>query len=144
MSGLLPAEKQVQGRPARLESRCRSAKHQAELGLITPPPQPPTPTPQPPPHPPQDVIQFGPLLQTMAQQVVQDPLFVPALLQHVGIEAMLDWLRHVAALGLYSSLHAGLAPQLRKLAPGLQPMQRYRLNRLLEALEYGSGADYKL
>ncbi len=92
----------------------------------------------------QDVIQFGPLLQTMAQQMVREPLFVPALLQHVGIEAMLDWLQHVAALGAYSSLHHSMAGPLKLLRPQLQPMQRYRLNRLLDAWEYGSGGDYKL
>jgi hypothetical protein len=79
------------------------------------------------------VIQFGPLLRTMAQQMVREPLFVPALLKHVGIEAMLDWLGHVAALGLFSSLHSGMSGALKRLAPSLEPMPRYRLNRLLDA-----------
>ncbi len=79
------------------------------------------------------MIQFGPLLSTMAQQMVREPLFVPALLKHVGLEAMADWMRHVAALALYTSLHSGMAGPLKQLAPRLQPMQRYRLNRLLDA-----------
>jgi hypothetical protein len=33
---------------------------------------------------PQDVIQFRPLLLTMGQQMLQDPLTVPQLLAHVG------------------------------------------------------------
>lgn len=31
----------------------------------------------------QDVIQFSPLMRTMAAQVVQDPGFVPQLMMHV-------------------------------------------------------------
>jgi hypothetical protein len=31
----------------------------------------------------QDVIQFNPLMRTMAAQVVQDPGFVPQLMMHV-------------------------------------------------------------
>ena len=42
-------------------------------------------------------------MSTMAQlQMVREPLFMPALLKHVGLEAispsMADWMRHVAAL----------------------------------------------
>lgn len=41
----------------------------------------------------QDVLQFGPLLQTMGAQILLDPLFVPQLLAHVGVMPMADWIR---------------------------------------------------
>lgn len=39
----------------------------------------------------QDVPQFGPLALTMGGQMVNDPLFVPEILKHVGPVAFMDW-----------------------------------------------------
>lgn len=41
----------------------------------------------------QDVIQFNPLIRTMAAQIVQDPGFVPQLMMHVV--SALQWRLHV-------------------------------------------------
>jgi hypothetical protein len=53
----------------------------------------------------QDVIQFKPLLRTMAAQVVHDPLFVPQLMAHVGPAALADWMVHVGGLAAFSTLN---------------------------------------
>lgn len=90
----------------------------------------------------QDVIQFSPLMATMAQQLSGDPRLVPQLLRHVGVMPMADWLRHVSALGLYSALNSTARPLIESAAMNETPKERYKLRRLLDALEYGSGGDY--
>lgn len=94
----------------------------------------------------QDVIQFGPLMVTLAQQVVGDPTMVPRLLAHVGPEAMLDWMGHAGALGMYTAFDASVGPLVNKMANSdeLAPRARFQLRRLAEAWRYGSGQDYKL
>lgn len=52
--------------------------------------------------------------------------------------------RHVAALGAYSAGHAFARPALEAAAANETPKGRYRIRRLMEALEYGSGSDYML
>ena len=52
----------------------------------------------------QDVVQFGPMGQTLFGQVLADPGFVPQIFRHVGIPPMLDWIRHFSALGTYTLL----------------------------------------
>jgi lycopene cyclase CruP len=91
------------------------------------------------------VLQFGPLVRTMAGQMARDPGFVPQLVAHIGVAPLAEWVGHVAALGAYTALSAGAAPRLRERAlPQLTPREQYRLRRTLEAWEYGSGLDYKL
>lgn len=91
----------------------------------------------------QDVPQFGPLALTMGGQMVNDPLFVPEILKHVGPTAFVDWFVHFVGLGGYTALNA-LAPPLRAVAGRLPSRQRFLLNRQLEAWRYGSGQDYEL
>lgn len=82
----------------------------------------------------------------MGAQMMRDPASVPALMRHVGPAALAEWLGHMGALGAYTSLHALLGPSLHALAGSgaVDKPTRYRVARLLDALEYGSGADYKL
>ena len=53
----------------------------------------------------QDVPQFGPLALTMGGQMVNDPLFVPEILKHVGPVAFVDWFVHFVGLGGYTVLN---------------------------------------
>lgn len=93
----------------------------------------------------QDVLQFGPLVRTMAGQMARDPLFVPQLMAHIGVGPLVDWMGHVAALGAYSALNAAVAPVLRsKILPQMTAREQYRLRRMMEAWEYGSGSDYRM
>ncbi|KXZ52262.1 hypothetical protein GPECTOR_10g893 [Gonium pectorale] len=96
----------------------------------------------------QDVIQFGPMVQTMGAQMLTDPLSIPGLIAHVGPGPLLEWLGHMGALGSYTALHgaaqaAGLREAVAR-APGIGARSRFALRRLLDAWEYGSGKDYKL
>lgn len=43
---------------------------------------------------------------------VRDPIFIPRILQHVGLFSMADWLGHFTAMGLYSLLHHTLGSRI--------------------------------
>jgi flavin-dependent dehydrogenase len=98
----------------------------------------------------QDVLQFNGLVSTMANQMINDPLSIPPLLIHVGPGPLMDWLGHVAALGTFTQLHFLIcrllgprgSDQEIRLMKGLNPKQRYQLNRYRDALEFGSGMDF--
>ena len=99
----------------------------------------------------QDVIQFGPLLRTMAAQMMSDPLSIPGLLAHVGPGPLFDWIVHVAGLGAFSALHSLTSSQSSTSNPPsavggplMTPAMNFRVRRLAEAWEFGSGKDYKL
>eukprot|EP00879_Flechtneria_rotunda_P025809 GHRR01027456.1.p1 GENE.GHRR01027456.1~~GHRR01027456.1.p1 ORF type:complete len:257 (+),score=91.59 GHRR01027456.1:84-854(+) len=94
----------------------------------------------------QDVIKISPLLRTMAGQIIHDPGFVPQLMAHVGPVALGEWMLHVASLGTYSALNATVAAPLKLLAnsKSISDKLKYKLRRVLEAWEFGSGADYTL
>jgi lycopene cyclase CruP len=74
--------------------------------------------------------------------VLQEPGFVPKLMVHVGLGPLLGWVGHVSALAAFTAVHKS-AGALKGLMPNLSPLERYRLRRLLDAMEYGSGADFK-
>lgn len=92
----------------------------------------------------QDVLQVGPLLRTMAGQLVADPLSVPAIMARVGPTALADWLLHVAALAVYTALSAAAGGgRGERISERLPPRQRFVLRRALEAWQYGSGRDFE-
>ncbi|GIL49896.1 hypothetical protein Vafri_6207 [Volvox africanus] len=96
----------------------------------------------------QDVIKFGPMMRTMTAQMLTDPLSIPGLISHVGPMPLLEWLGHMTNLAAYTALNGvASAVDLRNKAASasfLTPRERFALNRLLDAWEYGSGQDYKL
>ncbi len=89
----------------------------------------------------QDVVQFGPLYQTLLQVSLQAPGIIPKILQQVGPGALIDWMGHFAALGAYSGLTQA-KPLIQSWDEGLPEAQRVRWRRRLEAWAYGSGADF--
>ncbi len=88
----------------------------------------------------QDVVQFGPLYQTLVQVSLQAPGLIPKILQQVGPGALVTWMGHFAALGTYRGLHQ-LQPLLTNWSDRLPPPSRYRWHRRLEAWAYGTGLD---
>lgn len=90
----------------------------------------------------QDVVQFGPLYRTLMQVSLQAPGMIPSILQQVGPGALLDWMGHFAALGIYSGLNLA-NPLIRPWSERLPERSRFRWQQRLEAWAYGSGADYK-
>lgn len=88
----------------------------------------------------QDVVQFSGLSQTLALTAVKRPDLVLPVIPQVGIPPLLDWLVHYVNLGLYSGL-SEISQPLLPTFKNLSPEQKYRLDRLVEAWQYGSGKD---
>jgi lycopene cyclase CruP len=77
--------------------------------------------------------------------MLSKPLLIPPILIHVGPGPLITWVRHYAAMGLYTLLWllaSPVAPALRK-AP-LPPRAAFLLRRALDAWQFGSGLDYEL
>ncbi|GMH43080.1 hypothetical protein BSKO_11002 [Bryopsis sp. KO-2023] len=91
----------------------------------------------------QDVPQFGPLALTLMSQMVTRPLFLPAIIQNVGIDAVIEWFPHFGNLCLYGWLYILTAP-LRPVTRFLPARDGYRFRRMVDIWEYGSGNDFKL
>jgi len=89
----------------------------------------------------QDVVQFPALTQTLGLTAVKRPDIVFPVIPQVGIPPLLDWLLHYVNLGVYDGL-SGLSQPLIPTLKNLSPEQQYRLRRLVEAWQYGSGKDY--
>jgi lycopene cyclase CruP len=89
----------------------------------------------------QDVVQFGPLYQTLLQVSLQAPGMIPKILQQVGPAALVNWMGHFVALGAYSGLNQA-KPLIQSWSEGLPEGQRDRWRRRMEAWAYGSGADF--
>lgn len=91
----------------------------------------------------QDVIQLGPLVRSLAKQMATNPGMVPQILGRVGLPAMLDWLRHLAGLTLFTFLHWDVQ-KYKPLIERLPPRPRFLMRRAMEQWEYGAGKDYQL
>jgi lycopene cyclase CruP len=90
----------------------------------------------------QDVVQFPALFQTLLRVSLTHPLLVLKIIPQVGLGTLLEWFIHYIALGIY----AGLYPLLCAVQPWTKnwaPAQQYRFDRGLDAVQYGSGNDWK-
>lgn len=90
----------------------------------------------------QDVVQFPALFQTLAQTALTHPGLILKIIPHVGLPTLITWLFHYINLALYTALYP-LARSLTPYIKSLSPAQQYYCHRWLEALEYGSGRDYR-
>lgn len=93
----------------------------------------------------QDVIRFDGLVGSLARSFVSDPLFMPQIVAHVGLPALVDWLGHVSMMALYSVLHAAATPVMTPFVDLMKnPRDQFYWRRQMEAWEFGSGSDYIL
>ena len=90
----------------------------------------------------QDVLQFVPLLRTLTLAAGQDLLTPLKVVPQVGLAAMLDFVVHFCALGLYTLLASTVGPQLSKTAPLLPRKAGFMVKRMAEGWKFGSGLDY--
>lgn len=92
----------------------------------------------------QDVIRIDGLIGSLSRAFVADPLFMPQIVAHVGIPALVDWLGHVSMMTLYTGLHQ-LSPLIRPFVDEMKDARaRFRWRRRMEAWKFGSGCDYIL
>lgn len=89
----------------------------------------------------QDVVQFPALFQTLVKTSIAHPALVFKIIPHVGLPALLEWMWHYANLGGYTALYS-MAQPLNLWAKTWPPARQYYVQRWLDALKYGSGADY--
>jgi len=97
----------------------------------------------------QDVLMFGPLLRTLLLAAKQDPLTPLKIIPHVGIIAMVDFIKHFITLGIYTFLSVYISESLltivnnNNVVSGLISKQtKYRVKRATDAWKFGSGLDY--
>ena len=91
----------------------------------------------------QDVLKFDALVGTMISGILADPKLMVDLVQHVGLPKTLDFLGHVANMGLYGLLDASVSPFMEKMIKNMKdPRKKFQWRRRLEAWKYGSGNDY--
>jgi lycopene cyclase CruP len=90
----------------------------------------------------QDVVQFPALAKTLLLTSIKHPGLVAQILPQVGLPAVARWLPHYLALGAYTGLYP-LAQGLKGWGDRLPDRAQYRYHRWLDALRYGTGADYE-
>ena len=90
----------------------------------------------------QDVVQFPALAKTLLLTSIKHPGLVAQILPQVGVAAVARWLPHYFALGAYTGLYP-LAQRLKGWGERLPDHAQYRYHRWLDALRYGTGADYE-
>jgi hypothetical protein len=93
----------------------------------------------------QDVIRIDGLVSSLAGSFKADPLFMPQIVNHVGIPTLVEWLGHVLNMGVYCACDAFVSPAIRPIVDRLEDKKlRFRMRRLMEAWKFGSGSDYVL
>lgn len=95
----------------------------------------------------QDVVRPGGLTQVLGTVVSRDPFNIPQLAYHLGPSQLVDWIGHYGNMWLYAGLHHNASGPLREVANQLEGLgekrRAFRLRRLADAWEFGSGEDYQ-
>jgi len=92
----------------------------------------------------QDVIRIDGLVGSLARAFVADPTFMPQIVAHVGIPALVDWMGHVGMMAVYTGLHS-LSPIIKPFVDNMEDERgRFQWRRRMEAWKFGSGCDYIL
>ncbi|MGA0198104.1 MAG: FAD-dependent oxidoreductase [Prochlorotrichaceae cyanobacterium] len=90
----------------------------------------------------QDVVQWLPLSQTLAQTGVRYPATIASVIPQVGLGALLEWSQHYLNLTGYRAL-LPLSHALEPLFKSLQNDRlRYQFQCWQQTLKYGCGQDY--
>jgi len=93
----------------------------------------------------QDVIRVDGLVGSLAGSFRADPFFMPAIIGHVGIPTLAEWLVHVSNMGAYTVGDAIVAPVITPFVDKVEDKRRqFHIRRLMEAWKFGSGSDYIL
>jgi lycopene cyclase CruP len=89
----------------------------------------------------QDVVQFVPLLQTLACTTIVHPIATFKLLPQMGVPTLVNWMGHYLALAGFT-LADQMADPLQPWVDRLPDTARYTWQCRLNAWKYGSGRDY--
>lgn len=89
----------------------------------------------------QDVVQFVPLLKTLARTAIVHPTLTLKLLPQVGVPTLVNWMGHYASLAGFTGLSL-VGDRLQTWVDQLPVGQRYDWQCRLDAWKYGAGRDY--
>ena len=94
----------------------------------------------------QDVVRVNGLVgRSLAGSFKADPFFMPQIVSHVGLPTLVNWLGHVGNMGVYTVCHNLVTPVIRPFVDRMDnERERFKIRRLMEAWEFGSGVDYIL
>lgn len=93
----------------------------------------------------QDVVRVDGLAGSLTGSFLADPKFTPQIMAHVGIPTLVDWLGHVAMMGVYTANHAVVTPVITPFVNSMKnPRNKFQWRRRMEAWKFGSGSDYIL
>lgn len=93
----------------------------------------------------QDVVRFDGLIGSLARSFAADPMFMPQIVNHVGIPTLVEWMGHVSMMGVYAFLDGAISPVLEPVVDRMtKPREQFRWRRRMEAWKFGSGGDYIL
>ena len=93
----------------------------------------------------QDIVRVDGLVGSLVGSFKADPLFTPAIVAHVGIPTLVEWLGHVWNMSLYTACDAVVAPIITPFVDRMEDSrEKFKLRRLMEAWKFGSGSDYIL
>jgi hypothetical protein len=92
----------------------------------------------------QDVVRFDGLIGSLARSFVADPVFMPQIVDNVGVPELVNWLGHLGSMGAYSVLDSAAGP-ISTVVDRLvkNPRERFQWRRRIESWKFGSGMDYK-
>lgn len=91
----------------------------------------------------QDVVRIDGLAGSLARSFVADPTFMPAIVAHVGIPTLVEWLGHVSMIAAYNILHSAATPVITPFVDKMEdPKERFLWRRRMESWKFGSGNDY--
>jgi flavin-dependent dehydrogenase len=93
----------------------------------------------------QDVVRVDGLVGSLAGSFKRDPFFMPAIVSHVGIPTLVNWLGHVSMMAAYTVGHGVISPVMTPIVNNMEDKrERYLWRRRMEAWKFGSGGDYIL
>eukprot|EP00931_Biecheleriopsis_adriatica_P024467 TRINITY_DN15238_c0_g1_i1.p1 TRINITY_DN15238_c0_g1~~TRINITY_DN15238_c0_g1_i1.p1 ORF type:complete len:718 (-),score=152.99 TRINITY_DN15238_c0_g1_i1:133-2259(-) len=96
----------------------------------------------------QDVVQPRALGRVLLEATRRDPWNIPQLCYYIGPQLLLEWLGHMTAMFAFDFAHNFLSEPLLAYAAQLEKggdrKSAFRLKRLAEQWEFGSGQDYEL
>jgi hypothetical protein len=92
-----------------------------------------------------DVLRFDALSSSIFLGMIADPFLMGEMLDHVGVSKMMDFLGHLAKMGLYGFLDSSVSPLMELMMNRVKdPRARFQMRRRMEAWKYGSGNDYQV
>jgi len=84
----------------------------------------------------QDAVSFDSML---SQASGDSPSLLPETVQQAGLPKVLDWMKHGTMMSVYNKFDKSVTPQLEEKVEGLEPRQKFRWRRRLEAWKAGAG-----